>query len=183
MSVALITLLLIMLGLFFRRAFIIVIVKGNSMLPFLEPESRLLVLRYHIPAHFKKGGLVVFRSFPFTEATLSSSGVVIDDEKLPRLLVKRIVGLPKETISLVQLEEIQGIKGLEPVVVPEGHIFVQSDHKFGMDSRHFGPVPFSKVVGIPIMRLSPKKTVDRIILDSSETPLVYNSPSNTSSHE
>ena len=80
----------------------------------------------------------------------------------PENIVKRIVGLPTETISVVdgcvyidgeQLDESaywnDEIYGdMSPVTIPEGYIFVMGDNRNeSADSRMVGPLPYSKIFG------------------------------------
>ncbi len=77
-------------------------------------------------------------------------------------IVKRIVGLPGETISIVggcvyinreQLDESTYwndyiLGDMAPVLIPEGYIFVMGDNRNeSADSRMVGPLPFSKIFG------------------------------------
>jgi len=77
-------------------------------------------------------------------------------------LIKRVVGLPGETISIVDNEvQIDGVILSEPylpdtVVMPdagpftisEGEVFVMGDNRnFSFDSRRFGNIPYDDLVG------------------------------------
>src|SRR6266498_5164083 len=92
--------------------------------------------------------------------------VVLKDPETGGLVVKRIVGMPGETVQ-VDLENafVNGHRLLEPyiehtikaslvgmgrvTVVPEAHFFVLGDNrKNSVDSRAFGPVPRENIIGV-----------------------------------
>lgn len=122
-------------------------VEGQSMEPNLHTNQRLVVekvsYRFHGPQRFD---VVVLR--------LPSQG----DE----LLIKRVIGLPGETVEIqdgkvyingemlnepfVQGDTRPGRDG--EVMVPPLHIYVLGDNRnHSNDSRSFGPVPIENVVG------------------------------------
>jgi signal peptidase I len=118
-------------------------VEGQSMEPNLHTDQRLVVekvsYRFHGPQRFD---IVVLK--------LPSQG----DE----LLIKRVVGLPGETVEMRDgrvyingepLDDVDtrpGRKG--EVAVPPLHIYVLGDNRnHSNDSRSFGPVPIENVVG------------------------------------
>ncbi|MCI4352074.1 MAG: S26 family signal peptidase [Thermoplasmata archaeon] len=106
-----------------------VIVHDRSMEPFLAPGDRLYVdphaLESQPPA---RGDVVVFR----------------DPEGSGRLLIKRVTGLPGDRPPGTRTS------------VPAKHLFVLGDRLADShDSRMFGPVPFSLVVGRARFRYAP----------------------------
>lgn len=122
-------------------------VDGQSMEPGLHTDERLVVeklsYRLHGPQRFD---IVVIR--------VPSQG---DD-----LLIKRVIGLPGETVEIrdgvvyidqVALEEDFVEQRTYPgrdakVTVPPLHIFVMGDNRtHSNDSRSFGPVPIENIVG------------------------------------
>jgi signal peptidase I len=122
-------------------------VEGQSMEPNLHTDQRLVVekvsYRFHGPQRFD---VVVLR--------MPSQG----DE----LLIKRVVGLPGETVEIrgghvyingEQLEEPFTNAETRPgrdskVLVPPLHVFVLGDNRnHSNDSRSFGPVPIDNVIG------------------------------------
>jgi signal peptidase I len=122
-------------------------VEGQSMEPSLHTDQRLVVekisYRFHGPQRFD---VVVLR--------LPSQG----DE----LLIKRVIGLPGETVEITDGHVyINGEKLEEPfltgqtnpgrqakVTVPPLHVFVLGDNRnHSNDSRSFGPVPIENILG------------------------------------
>jgi signal peptidase I len=116
-----------------------------------------------------RGDLVVFERPP---------NLVSDTDDL----IKRVVGLPGETIELIDGRVYVTGRGLsEPYVgdlptnwlgfdatarelcggddictVPEGHYFVMGDNRTGStDSRRFGPIDESAIVGRAFLRIWP----------------------------
>jgi signal peptidase I len=122
-------------------------VEGQSMEPSLHSEQRLVVeklsYRFHGPQRFD---IVVLK--------VPSQG--------EELLIKRVVGLPGETIEIKDGGVyIDGERLEEPftdehtqagrhgqVTVPPLHVFVLGDNRDrSNDSRSFGPVPIENVIG------------------------------------
>ncbi len=121
-------------------------VYGQSMEPNLHHSQRLVVekisYRFHGP---RRGDVVVLKS----------------PQNGSELLIKRVIGLPGETVTihdgLVYIDGVplaepyltQGTAGyVEPTVVPPLHVYVLGDNRsFSNDSRSFGPVPLENIVG------------------------------------
>lgn len=115
------------------------VVSELSMSPGLVPGDRLLAFR-RLPV--RRGSIVFFRH-PRRE-----------DEFW---LVKRVIGLPGETVALrdgdvyVDEEPIADDWSTDPALpdgrwtVPAGHVFVLSDARLrsDADSRRFGPIPIA----------------------------------------
>jgi signal peptidase I len=135
-------------------------IPSGSMEPTLNIGDRILVdkLSYHLHA-VHRGDIVVFSRPP--GETLEPG---VND------LVKRVIGLPGETISGQsghvfingkQLAEPWLPKGTEtgnfsPVKIPKGDFFVMGDNRgFSSDSRVFGPISGSLIVGRVVMRIWP----------------------------
>ena len=137
-------------------------IPSESMLPTLENGNRVVVnrLSYQL-GEVERGQVVVFDRPPS-----------LDGEND---LIKRVIGLPGETIRLVDTNVyIEGLRVIEPYllvsestrskgpipgcaqpladanqcVIPEGHVFVMGDNRRGSaDSREFGPVGIDTIVG------------------------------------
>lgn len=129
-------------------------IPSDSMVPTLTDGDRVLVNKLSYGTQdINRGDVVVF-SRPGGLPALA-------DE--PEDLIKRVIGLPGDELLTVDgqlyvngreliepyLREGTASNGLEePVVVPDGQIFVLGDNRENSsDSRQFGPVPDDTVVG------------------------------------
>ena len=141
-------------------------VKQTSMERTLS-ESQFVLVDKLTPRWepYARGDIVVFEP----PATWESSGVP---------LIKRVIGLPGDTVKLVdgrvevngvELDEAYvyredgdaqptdpGFNGTTRWVVPEGELLVMGDHRgASADSRDFGPIEVSHVVGRAWLRYWP----------------------------
>ncbi len=121
-------------------------VEGQSMEPNLHDNQRLIIekLSYHFRAP-QRGDIIVLR--------------LPDRQSDP--LIKRVVGLPGEAVEISDGQVyINGqvldepylnqytFQGMPPRVVPPDEVFVLGDNRgFSNDSRAFGFVPFSDIIG------------------------------------
>ena len=123
-------------------------IPSESMVPTFEVGDRVFVnkfiYRFREP---KQGEIVVFKS--------------IEGEQED--LIKRVVGVPGDTITLsngmllvdgVAKDEpyvnhrLPDLSSFGPVTVPEGKVFVLGDNRANSrDSRFFGPLPIQDVEG------------------------------------
>ncbi len=130
-------------------------VPTESMVPTLEVGDRVLtnkfIYRFSEP---ERGDIVVFES--------------ADGEMN---LIKRVVGLPGDKITVVggsfyvnderQREpyvnaDLPDERTYGPIWVPEGHIFAMGDNRAdSADSRVFGPIPKSNILGEAFLRVWP----------------------------
>jgi signal peptidase I len=122
-----------------RRCLLVIRVVGASMLPTLRPGERILALRRRYGRRLRRGDIVVHQ-LPATAVDGSADfapGVLL--AALP-LVVKRAVAV-----------------GGDPApgggTVPAGYVFVVGDHSESTDSRHYGPIPLTSVVGRVVARL------------------------------
>jgi signal peptidase I len=132
-----VTLIIVFLAivLILKYGFFYVTVKGNSMMPLFNSGDRLLVFK-HWPKSWLKRGYVVLSLSPQVECG--------------EYIVKRITGLPNETIrvEISELhEELQRIyqtsfdkEGIRYWLIPQNHYFLTGDG-YGIDSRIWGPIP------------------------------------------
>jgi len=152
-------------------------IPSGSMLPTLQIGDRIIVdkLSYDFGS-VHRGDIVVFRRPPLEEADYAD-------------LVKRVIGLPGDVISLSQgrveingrpLAEPwlpnpppptlpsplpEGFSLLHPYTVPAGEYFVMGDNRTDSeDSRYFGPIPGSLIVGKMVFQVWPPGDADALIV-------------------
>ena len=152
-------------------------IPSESMLPTIEVGDRVLInrLSYHL-GEVERGQVVVFERPPLFEGE--------DD------LIKRIVGLPGETVRFKDAEVyVDGQLVVEPYlvepsstetrpaipgcmpgqplpgvcIVPDGHVFVMGDNRdSSVDSRSFGPIPIDTIIGRAFWRIWPATDLAQI---------------------
>jgi signal peptidase I len=128
-------------------------VPSGSMLPTLQIGDRIVVLKFGYTIH--RGDIVVFRRPPTDVGTTDSD------------LVKRVIGLPGETISSIGgtvlvngrplkepwLPALTGVcsepaENITRTKIPPAHYFVMGDCRGdSADSRTWGTLPVTYVVG------------------------------------
>lgn len=135
-------------------------VDGESMIPNLDDGQMLLVNR-NAYQHLDIGGNVYY---PFDPPERGDIIVFDPPTKSDKPYIKRIIGLPGDEVTFadgnvfvngVKLEEdyIQdktrcSRRDYCDVIVPEDEVFVLGDHRSNSsDSRVFGPVPISNIIG------------------------------------
>ncbi len=131
-------------------------ISGDSMMPGLAGEDRVLVTRgYNEP---------------------SRGDVVHIDARLiggarGQQVVKRIVGLPGDTVGIDRGAAVvngtfedasgpilldDGDVSIAEIVVPEGHVYVLGDNRpVSLDSRFYGAVPLPAIHGRLVFRFTP----------------------------
>ena len=121
-------------------------VYGQSMEPNLHTDQRLVVEKVSYNFHAPQRGDVV---------------VLKVNDAAEDLLIKRVVGLPGETVEIKNghvyidgeilaedylTQTTRGYHG--PIYVPPLHIFVLGDNRGASnDSRAFGPIPLKRIIG------------------------------------
>ncbi|MEA5503937.1 signal peptidase I [Halotia wernerae UHCC 0503] len=178
---------------FLRFNFTIATVHGSSMYPTLKEGDRLLSLNL-LPRFWLRKGQVVIGNIKHLES-LSSPELFADIDNISELdltfenlseaemenipfepdyskFIKRIIGLPGDTISipLSSLHEfMQSVlrsrcdaNGNLVWTVPEKHCFVRGDGLISMDSLTVGPIPMSAITGITLLKLPRHSDVDSI---------------------
>ena len=121
-------------------------VHGQSMEPTLHSDQRLVVEKVSYRLHGpRRGDIVVLKS----------------PQQSSELLIKRVIGLPGETVEIRQgqvyingqeldepyLERFSG-GNWGPIIIPPLQVFVLGDNRsFSNDSRAFGMVPIENIVG------------------------------------
>ena len=133
-------------------------VYGSSMQPNLRTNERLVVekVSYHFHGP-RRGDIVVLR----------------DPDGGPDLLIKRVIGLPGERVTVADGRVfVDGSPLTEPYLtqstfgngrawtVPPLHVFVMGDNRgASRDSRVFGPVPLDSILGRAVLRYWPPNEV------------------------
>lgn len=157
-------------------------IPSASMEPQLQINDRVVVSRlaYHLHPP-RRGDIVVFKSPPGIEPpppapsdpvlrALHDVGVALGFAQDQTVLIKRVIGLPGEQVSgrdghvyidgdrLIEPYLPRGTftSSFGPVIVPPGYVFVMGDNRTNsLDSRVFGPVPESTIVGRAIWKVWP----------------------------
>jgi signal peptidase I len=140
-------------------------IPSGSMEPTLKPHDRVLVNKLAYDLHpLHRGDVIVFKKPP--------------DDNTPGIkdLIKRVIGLPGETITGKNRQVYIDGKLLNehwlpktdqgttsnfgPVQIPAGEYFVMGDNRTdSTDSRIFGPIPKSLVVGRAFMIVWPLRRI------------------------
>ena len=138
-------------------------IPSASMEPTLHVGDRVFVNKLAYNFHSVRRGDVVVFTLPPGE----SAGTGVDD------LIKRVIGLPGETIEARDgriyidgraLAEPWLPAGVSPVAglplvklrIPPNHYFLMGDNRGdSSDSRHFGPIPDNLIVGRAFVRIWP----------------------------
>ncbi|HEX4864461.1 MAG TPA: signal peptidase I [Acidimicrobiales bacterium] len=156
-------------------------IPSASMVPQLRIDDRVVVSRvaYHVhPPH--RGDIVVFKAPPSLETAkpagnpvshfFRSIGSAVGVTEDQTVLIKRVIGLPGETVSargghvyvgrdvLIEPYLPPGVitSDFGPVKVPAGELWVMGDNRGNSDdSRFFGPIPIHTVIGRAIWKVWP----------------------------
>ena len=140
-----------------RFCFIMITVVGHSMYPALKDGDKVLVLRYW-PSSWLRHGHIVVGEYQHMLSKLEEKRIFFDDYSLTKsYFIKRITGLPNETVTIhiSQLNEIIAAdeklnydqNGYREWYIPVDCYFVESD-SFGMDSLTLGPLSLDSYVGL-----------------------------------
>lgn len=129
-------LFLLVFAIFMGMNFRTVVVDGLSMFPTLQDRQRVLVCKADwLVGALKKGDIVVIKSD-------GPTGYII----------KRISRMGGELVDSWNSPESWPVEN-GPYKVPEGEVFVLGDnYAHSEDSRKFGPVPVTQILGKVIMR-------------------------------
>lgn len=157
---------------YLRNSLVIISVQGTSMLPTLKPGDRVLVWRRYLFRWLKVGQIVLVRrqQTPLTETI--PENVYLDLSALPPF-IKRVVGLPGDKVitRLNDLPEFEqhrqqdffDERGERAWHIPENHLFIKSDN-IGLDSTVLGPLPFSELLGIVLVKLTTEQNKKYLLL-------------------
>ena len=168
--------------LLFTYVFRIAIVQGDSMLPTLRNEDRLLVSQ--LQNRPNTGDIIVINA---DDAVLvSESGSLYMADGLHKSIVKRVVAVGGQVIDISSSEgtvymngELQeelytntitqlptlGNAFEYPFTVPEGYVFVMGDNRdISLDSRYInvGLVPEEEIEGTVLLRLYPLENIGTV---------------------
>ncbi|KKU58966.1 MAG: Signal peptidase I [Parcubacteria group bacterium GW2011_GWA2_47_12] len=133
------------------------LVSGDSMVPSFHNNDYLIVdelsYRFREPA---QGDVVIFRS-------------PVEPSKY---LIKRVIGLPGETVEFSFPEKLSAVQGLtNSVILKDGEYFVEGDNRNeSFDSRYWGPLPRANIKGRAFLRLWPLTQID-FFPGATTTPL------------
>jgi signal peptidase I len=168
-------------------------IPSGSMLPTLEPGQRIIVDRFshHIGDDPNLGDVTVF--LPPRGAEIGACGNEGEgpfysggpatrqscsrptEGKADTTFVKRVVGLPGDTIAVVNGNVIRNGKpapepfasscggaecNLEPIRIPKDHYFLMGDNRGNSDdSRFWGPVPREWIIGKAVASYWPPNSI------------------------
>lgn len=140
--------------------------QGNRVVVFLTPQLLRLLPNY--------GDIIIIDSRVERKRTLldrvleSPLPSLLLKERKEYMLVKRVVGLPGDTLELKngrlyrndqEIEEPyikEATQGSFTALVPADHVYVMGDNRnHSKDSRQIGPVPLSNIQGRVILRFLP----------------------------
>jgi signal peptidase I len=134
-------------------------IPSASMDPTLKINDRVLVNKLSYKLHdVHRGDIVVFEKPPNEASNIKD-------------LVKRVIGLPNETVEgrdghiyidgkLLQEPYLHGVvtSNFAAVSVPANSVWVMGDNRpASRDSRYFGPIRTSSIVGRVFVRIWPPK--------------------------
>jgi signal peptidase I len=134
-------------------------IPSTSMVPTLEVGDRVIVSKLNSTPG--RGDVMVFDRPPNDPARSPSD---------PKVLIKRVIGLPGETVEARDgqvyvdgnaLEETYLPDGTvtsmdKPINVPEGQVLMLGDNRAtSHDGRYFGPIEIDSIVGRAIWRIWP----------------------------
>ena len=134
------------------------------MEPTYNNEDHILIFRYWPKSLLRKGDIVLISSIKKNVSHNSDKDFIQSDISL----IKRIVGLPGETIA-IHYTDILASENCMPMGfdehgnkiwhIPRNHLFVRGDNRtmINNDSVFWGPTPYRNILGIAIIKLSSKK--------------------------
>lgn len=136
---SIVLLLLFGLVLFFKTNFEYVIVSGHSMEPTFFGGDKILTSRaYWLVGGIRDGDIVVVKN-PESEESRS-------------YLIKRVHALAGEKVDFLNVPEDHRLSDGEYVVPPDSVYVIGDNRSVSEDSRKFGPVKRSQILGKFVLR-------------------------------
>jgi signal peptidase I len=135
-----------------RRRFMLVDVNGDSMAPTLVPGDRLLISRVRRTRSIRRGTIVVLKR---GESALLPSDAPVAVRRRAAAeattihVIKRLVALPGDPVPPSVRPAVNGAK-----IVPDGKVVILGDNSKSADSRIWGFVPVTDVLGIVRLKIS-----------------------------
>lgn len=174
MSLVVLSLVALLLGviclLVVRACFYVVVVSGNSMYPAYKEGDRVIVIRYWPKGWLRKGQVVIAGNLPAMSGVLTklASNTLPEFENVShkpviytKPLIKRLIGLPEETVAVSGTQPMLRTVSLPPLNdmgnyiwhIPPNHCFLKGD-SVGIDSCVWGPIPLNHIRGVVAFKLS-----------------------------
>lgn len=140
-------------------------IPSTSMVPTLEVGDRVVVAKFNKEP--RRGDIIVFDRPPNDPAGPGE----------PKVLIKRVIGLPGETVSAINGKvEVDGVPVREsylpegvytdisrPIRVGQNELLVLGDNRaVSQDGRFFGPISKDLVVGRATLRVWPLNRFGRL---------------------
>jgi len=153
-------------------------IPSKSMVPTLLVNDRLIVDK--VSYHFKdpqRGDIIVFT--PPDEASIVCTGPQAPQQHSKDAYIKRIIGLPGDTVEVKQGQVFINGNALKegyvaevpdyqygPRIVPQGSYLVLGDNRNNScDSHYWGFVPRDNIIGRAIVRFWPLNRLGEIAPD------------------
>ncbi|MEU6715795.1 S26 family signal peptidase [Nonomuraea sp. NPDC046802] len=138
-----------------RRRYLVITVEGRSMEPSYREGDRILVRR--TPGrHPRRGEVAVLAANP--DELRQSSGVTVPRKPYPgetTWIIKRVLAAPGDPVPHAS---VPAVRDMPESRVPSGFLLVIGDNQAdSYDSRHYGYLPLSHLVGLAVRPIAPKR--------------------------